>query len=379
MPDVISAVAVPLLAAVQAAGPERGGFIAAVAGWDYLGFTLALLGLIAVLMATHHLLERRRLFRLPAIGIQLIMLGITFGGILAVVAALPGDNEELLNILGIVLGAALAFSSTTFIGNGLAGLMLRVVRPFEIGDWLQVGDHFGAILERGLFHTLIQTEHLDLTTLPNLYLTSHPFTVIPARDRVSRSGKVRRPGTRVSADVSLGYEANHSQVEQLLRDAAERCGLDEARVHILDLGDFTVAYRVAGVTDEVERLLGVRSRLRQEIIDTLHGADIEIASPTLMNTRAYDSDWRFMAKPSREMDQQVQSPVEREQVDLPEVVEAKELDTRRIELEQKIETLRKQVKGAEGAEEERLHARLERAEGQLDALRGEASTEEPAD
>ena len=43
-------------------------------------------------------------------------------------------------------------SSTTFIGNIMAGLMLRVVRSFRPGDFVHVGDYFGRVSEQSLFH-----------------------------------------------------------------------------------------------------------------------------------------------------------------------------------------------------------------------------------
>ena len=45
-----------------------------------------------------------------------------------------------------------------FIGNVMAGLMLRAVRNFRTGDFVRVEKHFGRVTERGLLHTEIQTE-----------------------------------------------------------------------------------------------------------------------------------------------------------------------------------------------------------------------------
>ena len=55
---------------------------------------------------------------------------------------------------------------------------LRAVRNFRMGDFIRVAEHFGRVSERGLFHTEIQTENRDLTTLPNLFLVTHPVTTI---------------------------------------------------------------------------------------------------------------------------------------------------------------------------------------------------------
>ncbi|MGI9628107.1 MAG: mechanosensitive ion channel domain-containing protein [Longimicrobiales bacterium] len=332
---------------------------------DWIPATLALVGVIVVLLVARHLLEKRRWFRLPTTGIQLVLLFLTVAGLIVVVMALPGRRAEILQVLGIGLGAAIAFASTTFIGNGLAGLMLRVMRPFAIGDWLEAGQHFGGVLESGLFHVKIQTVDLDLTTLPNLYLASHPFTVIPARESRGPNGKARKPGTRVSAEVSLGYDIEHTRVDQLLSQAAQNAGLQDPRVHVLELGDFSVTYRVQGATEAIDALISVRSSLREHMLDTLHAADIEIASPTLMTTRAFGKEQRFIARPTAPSRP---SAPEEEGPDLPDAVEARNLDTRREELEKEIDDLAERIKDAEGEQKKRLEAALKHTEEALEDL-----------
>ena len=54
------------------------------------------------------------------------------------------------------------------------------MRNFRPGDFVRVGERLGRVTERGLFHTEIQTEDRDLTTLPNLYLVTNPVTVVRA-------------------------------------------------------------------------------------------------------------------------------------------------------------------------------------------------------
>jgi len=58
-------------------------------------------------------------------------------------------------LLGNVLTGVIAFSSTTFVANMMAGLMLRSVKSFTPGDFIEAGDYFGKATERGLFHTEI--------------------------------------------------------------------------------------------------------------------------------------------------------------------------------------------------------------------------------
>ena len=190
---------------------------------------------------------------------QVILLVLTALGVIAIVLVMPVAGElkgQLLTLLGLALTLVIALSSTTFAANAMAGFMLRTEKSFRPGDFIRVGDHIGRVTERGLFHTEIQTEDRDLTTLPNMYLVSNPVTV------------VRSSGTIVSARVSLGYEVARSRVEPLLKTAAERADLEEPFVQVTTLGDYSVTYRVAGFLPQVKHLLTARSRLRKRILDT---------------------------------------------------------------------------------------------------------------
>ncbi|MDX1568747.1 MAG: mechanosensitive ion channel family protein, partial [Longimicrobiales bacterium] len=191
---------------------------------------------------------------------------------------------QILSLIGIVLSAGVALSSTTFLGNMLGGLMLRAVKSFRAGDFIEVEGHFGRVSERGLFHTEIQTENRELTTLPNLFLVTNPVTT------------VRSSGTVVFATVSLGYDVSHVRIEALLREAASRAGLTDAFVLVQELGDFSVTYRVAGVLTNVESLITARSRLRMAVLDALHDGGVEIVSPTFMNQRRLEAEDRFIPK-----------------------------------------------------------------------------------
>ncbi len=220
---------------------------------------------------------------------QLILLGFTLFGLVVAILLLPiGDalRSQILSMLGIIFSAGIALASTSFLGNMLAGLMLRALRSFRIGDFIEVEGHFGRVSERGLFHTEIQTEERNLTTLPNLYLISNPVTT------------VRPSGTFVSASVSLGYDVPRHRIERLLLQAAERAGLAEAFVLTVELGDFSVTYRVAGLLTEVKSLITARSRLRGQILDSLHEGGVEIVSPNFMNTRALDAAHVFIPEPA---------------------------------------------------------------------------------
>ncbi|UZE94969.1 mechanosensitive ion channel family protein [Alkalimarinus alittae] len=231
---------------------------------------------------------------------QLFMIVVTFVGIIAILISLPVSDSikgQIFSLLGIVVSAAIALSSTTFVGNAMAGLMLTGVKVFKIGDFVRVGDHFGRVSERGLLHVEIQTEDRDLTTLPNLFLVTNPTKVIHAE------------GTIISAEVSLGYDISRKQIETHLLEAANIIGLESPFVQVISLGDFSVLYRVSGLLVEVKKIITARSELHKHILDTLQGNGIEIVSPTFMNTRAFNPNHSFIA-PIKSPENETEEPKE---------------------------------------------------------------------
>lgn len=243
----------------------------------------AIAGVSVMLTALHWWLVGRRgdMGQEVRLRRQLVLALLTVAGVVVVVMAMPISDTargQVLSFLGVVLTGVIGLSSTTFVANAMAGIMLRTVGQFRPGDFVRLGDQFGRVTERGLFHVEIQTEDRDLTTFPNLLMITNPVTV------------VHRDGTIVSAQVSLGYDVPRDTVEAKLIEAAEATCLDEPFVQVMDLGDFSVTYRIAGSLETVKHLLTARSNLRKAVLDALHGAGIEIVSPSFMNQRRLDPE-----------------------------------------------------------------------------------------
>lgn len=244
------------------------------------GVVFCLYGVNWLLLARHHQLDNeRKLTR------QLILLGLTLVGVVAITLSLPVSESlrnQVLTLIGVLLSGVIAFSATTIVASFMAGILLRITRPFRTGDFISVAEHFGRVVERGLFDTEIQTEQRELISLPNTYLISHPVAV------------VRTSGAIISATLSLGYDAHHTRIETLLLDAARQTGLEEPFVQITELADHAITYRVSGLLTEVKSLLSTRSNLYRKVLDTLHGDGVEIVSPGFINQRRLDSRIRVL-------------------------------------------------------------------------------------
>lgn len=202
-----------------------------------------------------------------------------FVAVVAIVILLPISEEtrgQILSLLGVVLTAVIALSSTTFVSNAMAGLMLQATKPFRPGDYIRVNDQFGRVTRRSLVYTQIQTEWRDLTTLPNMLLVTNAVNVL------------HREGTIISAEVSIGYDVTYTQVEELMLQAGAEAGLEEPFVLVNELLDHAVSYRVCGFLPSIDNLLSARSSLRKTILEQMHGNGVEIVSPSFMNQRQLD-------------------------------------------------------------------------------------------
>lgn len=260
-------------------------------------------------------------------------------------------RDSLFTLFGIAVTAVVSLGSSTFASNAMAGLMLRIIRNFKVGDYVHVGEHFGRVTERGLLHTEIQTERSDLITFPNLHMVTHPVRV------------VRPTGTFVSARLSLGYEVHNREVERLLLEAAASVGLENAFVRILELGDFSVTYEVSGKLTDTKRFLGARSALARAVLDTLHGAGVEIVSPAYMNQRRIPADRPVIPRPAPETGPPADGLPEPDAQVFDKADRAEKLDvlrTRLAELTAEIEELEKNAKAAQGKAREHLEHSLRR-------------------
>ncbi|MBN2652593.1 MAG: mechanosensitive ion channel [Spirochaetales bacterium] len=285
---------------------------------------------------------------------QIVQVVVGLVGLIGVVILLPVSESlrnQLIGLIGLLLSGIIAFSSTNIIANLMGGILLRITKPFRTGDFIRVGDYFGRVTERGLFDTEIQTETRELVALPNTFLINNPVTTI------------RTSGTIVSASLSLGYDVSHSKIEPLLIEAARKCELQDPFVHIVELGNFSVTYRISGLLLEVKWLISARSELFRAVLDTLHEAGIEIMSPSFMNQRRVPDEKKIIPRRSAKIETNESTMAE--EIVFDKADEAEERDASIIHLNEEIEQLRASLKEASAEEKDKLTARLDQAVAEL--------------
>ncbi len=280
---------------------------------------------------------------------QLLMLLLCLVTVVAIVISLPikeSTESQVLGLIGLVISGLLAFSSTTIVGNLVAGTMMRFTQPFRTGDYIRVEQFAGRVTERGLFDCEIQTEQRELIAVPNNYFIAHPVTV------------VRSSGTIISVSLSLGYDLHHSQINELLKQAAEQSGLQDPFVHITELGNFSVTYKVSGMLLEVKNLLTARSRLFSHVLDVLHEQDIEVMSPSFMNQRKMPEDHRAVPRKPR-MHTNSDLTVA-EDIVFDKAEEAEQVEKQKQTIAQRINDVKAAIAETDGEEKAALEVELEK-------------------
>jgi small-conductance mechanosensitive channel len=319
-----------------------------------------------ILIARHPELGNERLFSR-----QLSMLGLTFAGILAIALTLP-INESSLNqvlaLLGLVISGIIAFSSSTIFANLMAGLMLRVTKPFATGDFIDVGEYFGRVVERGLLDTEIQTENRELVAIPNTFMITHPISV------------THGSGAIVSTTLSLGYDIHHSKVDSLLLDAAQKCGLEDPFVQVLELGNYSITYKVSGKLTDVKSLLTARSNLCRYVLDSVHGGGFEILSPAFMNQRRLPIDLKVIPVKTKQKPKESSQTAEEVVFDMAE--KAEQVEKNKQQLLDTVQVYKEKLETASEGDKKSIQKNIDDILEQLKAFKKldvESNTDELAD
>lgn len=201
---------------------------------------------------------------------------VILSGTVAFILSLPLEKSQkgqILSFLAIVVSAGIALSSTTVLGNLIAGIVNNAMSRFRNGDLIKIGDFQGRVTKTSIFHIEIQLEDSNFITIPNLYIATNPVKL------------TRKTDTVISTSVSLGYDIPRTIIEESLKEAAISTGLSDPYVYITNLGDYSVSYKIHGFLEDSNKYFSTNSLLNANVMDVLHKKKIEIVSPTFMNQR----------------------------------------------------------------------------------------------
>ena len=190
--------------------------------------------------------------------------------LVAVLAQFGVQTSSIIALIGATgLALGLAFKDT--LSNVASGLLLLMMRPFNVGDWVELGDESGRVLEIGLFFTKLRSPDGHHITLPNSVVAND------AMENLSRD-ELRR----MVFEVGVGYGDDLDQCEQVLLEAIgedERLRQDPApQVFVSSLGDSAVVFTVRAWAEQSD-YWPARFALLKRIKQRLDQAGIQIPFP----------------------------------------------------------------------------------------------------
>lgn len=203
------------------------------------------------------------------------------GLILTFVVALGQFGIQTTSIIAVLgaAGLAIGLALQGTLSNVAAGIMLLLLRPFGVGDWIEANGISGTVREIGLFATQIDT-------FENVYI-SVPNSSIWSSIIINHS---RHDVRRMDIDIGIGYESDLDVAEQALMSLCEdeRIQKTPAPVFlVVAYGDSAITVRLrlyAKYSDYFQLNWDLNRRLK----GTLDTHNIEIPFPQLVVSRKTD-------------------------------------------------------------------------------------------
>lgn len=127
-------------------------------------------------------------------------------GVVLILQNLGYSVSSLLAGLGIG-GLAMAMAAKDTVANLFGSLVIFLDKPFQVGDWIEMGSVEGTVEEIGLRTTRIRTFANSLISVPNSSFTTDPC------NNWSRMKK-----RRVKMSIGVTYSTSSKKLDQLVKE-----------------------------------------------------------------------------------------------------------------------------------------------------------------
>ncbi len=234
-------------------------------------------GIIAIRIIAKILERTLRKVKVPDLVIGLtVSLVKAIGYIIVLLSVLPTLGIST-GAAGLGLSAILAF----IVGFGLqdtwanmaAGIWLAVIRPFDVGDYIEVAGHKGIVQGIGVLSTILKTFDNAVITIPNKSIWGSPMI-----------NYTSEPIRRGSISIGVAYGLNLDKVINIMLETIKSHPnvLKEPapQVVITEFADSSINLE-ARIWTRKEHLGGTLNELKKMIYEAFENNGIEIPFPQL--------------------------------------------------------------------------------------------------
>lgn len=194
---------------------------------------------------------------------------------------LPGSDSPAFKGISIFVGVLFSLGSSSAIANMIAGIILTYMRPYKIGDMIEIGDKFGQLMETTLLLVRLKTPKNEIITIPN--------SIILSGHIINYSKNELSENLILHTSVTIGYDTPWRKVHELLIQAAQMTEgiLQDKEPFVLQksLDDYYVAYELNAYTNQPGNMPRIYSQLHQNIQDCFRDGNVEIMSPAYTSFR----------------------------------------------------------------------------------------------
>lgn len=148
------------------------------------------------------------------------ILGVELSGLVTIVAA-----------MGFAIGLSLQGS----LGNFASGILILFLKPYEVGNWIQVDDKFGKVSEIGIFSTQMITPGNKTLIVPNSKITDDVVTNYSSKGYVRLELNIHIPYNQDFPMVKKIIENELAQIEGVINDPAPEIGIETFDTHNIQL------------------------------------------------------------------------------------------------------------------------------------------------
>src|SRR5262245_3193362 len=197
---------------------------------------------------------------------------VLFLGIAAALQAI-GVHMTTLAAFGAAVGVGIGFGLQDIVKNFVAGLLLLIERPFQVGDRIEIDGTTAEVVEVRARATILKTNDDVHRIVPNSRFVMETV--------VNRS--FDQPLYRCHTSVAVDSDSDPHAVEDALLDAAKRCDgvlADPApSARFRAFGESSLMFELLGWTDKVHRPGALVSSLNFLIHDELRKRGIRLPPP----------------------------------------------------------------------------------------------------
>jgi len=176
-------------------------------GYLFIRFTVKLLDLFAERSGRVRL-NFKRFIPVYRLLVWILVLFIIIQGIIS-------PSWEAIVALGASVGVAIGFAAQDVLKNIFGGITILFEKPFQVGDKIDVGSHYGEVIHMGFRSTRIVTADDSVVTIPNAELTS----------KMVSNANSGENNCQVVAEIYLPPDINTSLVRQVALEAAQTSSL----------------------------------------------------------------------------------------------------------------------------------------------------------